>query len=380
MDIAPAQLESLADKEPLVAASMLGTIAETDRGLGQYAKGLDANARELELLRAHRGSDVDVDLAEALLQRGELLNKSERHSEAADVLTEALKLVDGRAGHEKLLGDVLTERGYALANSGRESQAESLYLQAIALFQAKGDALSRAFPLADLGALRYAQGRYAEASNLLSEALSLEMKYLPADNPDLLDAESNSASMIERNDPAAAEVIFRRVLTEDERVLGPDHLETLSAQHDLAHNLYAQRRYQEAAAVALPAAQTASRVWGENLEFTRQAWSLYGITSCLGGDGQAGLKALRRVATQEPADSERQQVTNVQLGTCLIALRRYAQAEPLLLKAVDFLEHERGATSDQTQAGYRALSDLYLQSGRTALAAPYRAKLLAATR
>jgi len=378
MDIAPQQLEGLAAKEPLVAASMLGTIAETDRGLGRYAKGLDANARELELLKAHDGSGLD--LAAALLQRGELLNKSERQREAETVLREALALVERRRGAETQLGNILTELGVALANSGREAQAESMYRRAIDLFESRHDDFSAAFPLADLGTLRYAQGRYSEAADALSHALEIELRYLPPDNPDLLDAESNAAAMIERTNPAAAEAIFRRVLETDQRVLGPDHLETLSAQHDLASNLYAQRRYQEAATMALSAAQTSSRVLGADRELTRQAWALYGISSCLAGDGVVGLKALRQVAAQQQgSDSlERQQMTDVQIGTCLVALRQYSQAEPLLLNAVTGLESERGPAFDHTQQGYRALRDLYLASGRAPRAAQWQAKIVAA--
>jgi tetratricopeptide (TPR) repeat protein len=197
MDIAPEQIEPLAAKEPLVAASMLGTIAETDRGLGRYPQGLDANARELQLLRTHGASGID--LAAALLQRGELLNKSERQHEAQSVLLEALALVEHRRGAEQQLGNVLTELGVALADSGSEAQAEAMYRRAIDTFRALGDQLSGAFPLADLGALRYTQGRYSEASDNLRQALAIEQQYLPADNPDLLDAESNAAAIWKRS-------------------------------------------------------------------------------------------------------------------------------------------------------------------------------------
>ena len=45
---------------------------------------------------------------------------------------------------------------------------------------------------------------------------------------------------------------------------------------------------------------------------------------------------------------------------------RYAEAEPLLLQSVPELEGTRGVKSDRTQSGYRALRDLYANTGRAA--------------
>jgi hypothetical protein len=70
----------------------------------------------------------------------------------------------------------------------------------------------------------------------------------------------------------------------------------------------------------------------------------------------------------------------VRIGTCLVALRRYAEAEPVLLNAVASLESERGAKYENTQAGYQALHDLYAGSGRMDEAGKWQAKLLASSR
>ena len=69
-------------------------------------------------------------------------------------------------------------------------------------------------------------------------------------------------------------------------------------------------------------------------------------------------------------------MTDVQIGTCLVSLQRYAEAEPLLLKSVALLESERGTSFDHTQTGYRAMRDLYAGSGRAAEAAKWQAKML----
>ena len=83
---------------------------------------------------------------------------------------------------------------------------------------------------------------------------------------------------------------------------------------------------------------------------------------------------LRRAGVD--ANNWRTQLTDVKIGICLVALKRYAEAEPLLLRSVQALEAARGASHDHTQAGYRALRDLYAATGRPDLAAEWEHKLL----
>ena len=80
---------------------------------------------------------------------------------------------------------------------------------------------------------------------------------------------------MEQNHRAAeAEPVFRSLLDSYRRILGPEHAETFGAQQGLAHDLMSQGRYQEAADMALPAAQGLSRTAGENDSWTLTAWGL----------------------------------------------------------------------------------------------------------
>ncbi len=95
-----------------------------------------------------------------------------------------------------------------------------------------------------------------------------------------------------------------------------------------------------------------SRTLGDDDSWTLTAWGVYGISACLSGHGDAGRAALRRVAViranQSVENQWRAMSTNVQIGTCLVALRRYGEAEPLLLNAVAALERARGTNNDHT--------------------------------
>jgi hypothetical protein len=122
---------------------------------------------------------------------------------------------------------------------------------------------------------------------------------------------------------------------------------------------------------------------GDEYVFTQAAWNTYGISTCLTGHGEQGLAALHRVEAVRERRSQSLgwalMSVRVHIGTCLVALHRYAEAEPVLLQAVSMLEKDRGTRFERTQTGYRALRDLYAATGKTEQAASWQRKLLPAT-
>lgn len=381
LDASLRDMGDLAAKEPLAAASMLGLAAETDLSLGRFPQGLEANSREIDILRAQQGSILE--LAEALTLRGELMINSAGDREPAVPLHEALALVEHHSGAAKQLAAVLEALAKAAQNQGREGEAEALYKREIEVNRIAGDAVGgkAGFPFAGLGTIRFNQGRYAESTAYIAEALEMEKKYFPPDHPDLLDAQYNYAAVLESNHEAAkAEPIFRSLLASYRRILGPQHSDTFGAQEGLAHDLFTQQRYQEAADEALQAAAGLSGTVGEQSSWTDTAWGVYGISACLSGQGEEGLAALRRAVAlrtkRTGADSWTTMSTNVHVGVCLVNLHRYDEAEPLLLKAVAILEKSRDKNLERTLTGYRALRDLYAQTGRADESAVWQRKML----
>jgi hypothetical protein len=142
-----------------------------------------------------------------------------------------------------------------------------------------------------------------------------------------------------------------------------------------------EKRNQEAADEALAPAQGLARTLGDSDDWTLTAWAVDGSCACLAGHGDAGLGALRRVAAirrkNAVANDWHAAVANVQVGSCPVALQRYAEAEPVLLKSVTALEASRGSPSDRTQAGYLALRDLYANTGRAAESAAWQTQMSA---
>jgi eukaryotic-like serine/threonine-protein kinase len=280
------------------------------------------------------------------------------------------------------LAQALDPLGQAVYYTGHVAEAEAIYLREIDVHRQSGHALGavEAMPFQYLGELRHDQGRDAEALPYFREALRISRKYLPPDHPYLLDAEYDVAASLEYNhQAAAAEPTFRELLASYERILGPGHKDTLMAQQGLAHNLLAQQRYAEAAVVALPAAQGLSRLIGDENSWTEVAWGVYGLAACRSGQGEAGLAVLQRVAIARRktfAESDWHiPSTNVQIGTCLVVLKRYAEAEPLLLDA-----KSKDKWAGRIEAAYEALRDLCAATGRPAEAAEWQSKIIVASR
>jgi tetratricopeptide (TPR) repeat protein len=381
LDASASQIDSLASSEPLVAASMLSLVAETNEGLGRYAEGLTANGRALELLRAQGGSAADI--SSALSTRGELLMLSGRYHDAETPLKEAISLVEHLPGAEKQLALALDDLGAAYQES-REKDSEIMFRRSIEVYRRAGAKLASsaaaADPVANLGVLYYNEGRYADAITAMRQAIEMRRKSLPPDHPDVLDAEYNYAAALEHEGKIqAAEPILRDLLASYTRVLGPKHINTLMTASGVAHNLLRQGRYQEAMTMALPAAQAMSATAGDAHQWTQTAWGVYGVAACLSGHSDDGLAALRKVALERRAGVDatdwRTQITDIQIGECLVALHRYAEAEPMLKSAVKALEAGRGADYVSTQDGYRALRDLYAGLGRTQESVQWQSKL-----
>jgi tetratricopeptide (TPR) repeat protein len=381
LDASMKQMESMASKEPLVTASMLGLIAETDNGLGRDQQGLIANTRALELLRANNAPKSD--LAEALMARGQLLEESGHYKDAEAPLREALSLLENEPGAQEQLAGSLDGLGRSLVNTGREAEGEAVLKRSIEIYKKLGDLRATAIPLANLGVLYGNLGRYAESAEAIRQAAEIQEKFLPADHPDLLGTQFNYASALENNHQfAQAEQVFRKLIAARIRVLGPDHRFTLFSEQALADTLYELHRYSEAAATALPAAQTLDRVAGEDHPYSMAAWAMYGISACLNGEGEAGLAALRKVEkgrrAKYGADDWHVFSTELYMGTCLAAMKRDAEAEPMLKQAVAALEGSRGTSFHRTQAGYQALRDLCVRAGRAPEASQWQAKILPA--
>ena len=130
LDSAAQELDHKLGGEPLVEASILGMIASTDSAMARYPEALAASDRELAILRAHGGSELE--LGRALGTRGALLRELGKWSEALPPLQQAVALL--RPLHAPAdLCPVMDTLGAVLANTNQEKAGEAIYREELAI-------------------------------------------------------------------------------------------------------------------------------------------------------------------------------------------------------------------------------------------------------
>ncbi len=88
------------------------------------------------------------------------------------------------------------------------------------------------------------QGDYAGAAALYRRALEASERVLGPEHPDTLNSVNNLAVLLmSQGDYAGAAPLYRRALEARERVLGPEHPDTLTSVNNLAHLLNIQGDY-----------------------------------------------------------------------------------------------------------------------------------------
>ena len=380
LDSAARQLDQNLGHEPLVEASMLGLIADTNSGLGRYPEALVASERQISLLESHDAAPLDI--ARALIARGSVLNTSGRYADAKPVLSEALNLLRPLQGADGDYAVTLFELARVAHLTGDETQAEKLYREVIVRDRHGDEAMRRKMGdhLQNLSVLLIGQGRYDESAAVSREALAVYRQYWPADYPEALISEAQyGIILMHLHRPAEAEPVFRDVLARDMRVLGPEHSDTLVAQTQLGESLIDLERYPEAVQILRATAESLDKVLGPEHRYTTGTWGDYARASCSGPDPAAGLAAAQRVADIRaktlPAGDWHLAGAQTNIGFCLARLHRYVEAETILRKAAADLEAVRGAGFYTTQFAYKALRDLYLSMGRDAEARAIAGKI-----
>jgi tetratricopeptide (TPR) repeat protein len=93
----------------------------------------------------------------------------------------------------------------------------------------------------------YERGDHVGSESLVRQALAVSERVLGPEHPDTLTSVNNLAVLLaSKGDYTAAEPLHRRVLTARERVLGPEHPDTLQSMNNLAVTLFEQGKFADA--------------------------------------------------------------------------------------------------------------------------------------
>lgn len=381
LDAAANSLDQSLGKEPLVEASMLGVLVDTNTALGRFDQGLASSDRQLALLEQHDAGDLEF--ARALISRGELLRAYGRYADGIPILRRAVALLGPLSGVDADRAAAFDELAMSLANRAGEKEAEVLFRRSIDLWDhvSGADRVGIVAAIQNLAVLLGNEGRYEESATLAEQAVRILDQYVPVDHPDRIHPEQTRAmALLNLHRPAEAEPLLRDILARSARAFGPSHPDTVVAQVQLGETLRDLKRDAEAREVLRPAADALDRIQGPESRYSTGAWSDYAIAACSDGQHAAeGLEITQRIAVIRGRSLARGDwhlaASQANIGLCLVRMHRYGEAKPRLVNAAADLEASRGKGFYATQLAFQALRELYVSTGRQSDADRLAAKI-----
>ena len=183
--------------------------------------------------------------------------------------------------------------------------------------------------------------------------------------------------------PEAQQQLERTVAIQ-RRVLGEEHLETLTTMHDLTELYLDQGKYGQAEPLISKVFNLRKRLLGERHPDTlRSMTTLAGLYASQGKYLQAEPMMTRVLELSRSALGEGNPQTLVSmedLGSLYLEQGRYGQAEPVLTKVLQLRQRVLGEEHPQTLISMNSIAVLYLKEGKYAQAEPLFAQFLRISR
>jgi CHAT domain-containing protein/tetratricopeptide (TPR) repeat protein len=229
----------------------------------------------------------------------------------------------------------------------------------------------------------HGQGKYAEAGTLAEQVLAARERVLGPEHPDTLISANNLALAYQAQGRYGdAESLYRRALEACERVLGQEHPDTLESMNNLAFLYHAQGRHGEAEPLFKRSLAARERVLGpehpdtlisvSNLSELYRAQGRYGEAEPL---GRRALSGRERVFGPEDPDTL---ISVNNLAALYAAQERYGEAEPLFWRVLAAFDRLLGREHPNTLICANNLAALYEMQGRYGEAEPLYRRALAA--
>jgi len=304
---------------------------------GKFAQAEAIQGRTLEIRRRVLGPEHP----ETLSSMNNLANayaSESRYPEAEALYAKILEIQRRVLGseHPQTL-DSMNNLANVYNYQGKYARAEALHSQTLeikrhVLGSTNDDTLDSMNNLADV---YHAEGKYAQAEALDRETLEIKRRVLGNDHPATLISMINLAEAYAAEGKyAQAEDLFDRTLAVSRRVLGPEHPNTLYVVSDFASLYQRQGKY----ALAERWAVRALAGYRHSLGPDAAATLVSAADLALAYLSQGRFSKSEPLARETLAIERERQPDNWQrfrseslLGASLSGLKKYAQAEPLLI-------------------------------------------------
>jgi serine/threonine protein kinase/tetratricopeptide (TPR) repeat protein len=323
--------------EPEVRATLMDTMGSVYDDLGLYDQAEGLLRESLEIRKRVLGNE-NPDVAASLHDLAKVLYRKNNYDEAEGRYREALAMRRKVLGNEHPdVAETLNFLALVIDEKGDYDGAETLLREALAMRRKLfgNEHPDVAMTLNGLAGVLDDKGDYAAAEGLDRDALGMLRRVVGNEHPDvpytlniLGEVSSHEGKFAE------AEKAFRESLEIGRKILPPDHIYIFTALVGLGHALAAQ---------------------GEDLE----------AEPMLRGGIEIGRKIL-------PKDASDLIEAESALGGCLTRLRKFDEAESLLLESYPILMAKRSAGA-ATREARQHLVDLYTSWGKLEKAREYAA-------
>jgi serine/threonine protein kinase/lipopolysaccharide biosynthesis regulator YciM len=411
------RLDTALVTQPEVASALRRTLAGTYRGLGEWAhaeKILRASADK------NRASGRRQDLALDLGDLGNVLRDEGKYDEALAAEREAIDIGRGSgvaperiANFQFVLAETLRQRGEYDAAQQLASQVLDERMKMVGPDSGELGPHQR-----QLGTIAAAKGDFALAERLYQQSLETERRHRGPRHPRTVGVLNDLGAMyIEKGEFEKALATYQEITSIQRETLGNAHPELASSLENLANVQYRMKRYPEATGQLEEVLTIRKQAFGEeSMPVARTTFNLGMVYTTVGDLAKAdqtlpdGVARLRRALGSEHPDlvaalrgvsalreaqgrlpeaeaTARESVTlalktigpdhlgtatsHQRLGRLLLARKKYAEAEPQLLRVRAIRETSLGASARPTQDAVADLVKLYSAWGQ-----PGKAKAL----
>jgi tetratricopeptide (TPR) repeat protein len=256
-------------------------------------------------------------------------------------------------------------------NQGKYSEAEPLYLDALAMRKRlfTGDHPDVAQSLNNLGSLYKSQGKYGEAEPLYLNALEMRKRLFTGDHPDVANSLNNLAGLYyNQGKYSEAELLYLEALEMRRRLFTSDHHDVATSLNNLALLYHNQGRYSEAEPLYLEALEMRKRLFtGDHSYVASILNNLAGFYDSQGRYSEAEplyLEALEM--TKRLFTGDHPYVASIlnNLASLYDSQGRYNEAEPLYLDALEMTKRLFTGDHPDIADSLNNLASLYYIQGR----------------
>jgi len=361
-------------------ADTLTQLSRVLTGRGEYAEA-EPLIREALAIRRQAFGDRTPESARSLEDLGLNLFDQGNIEGALPLLEDSVAILRESYGDlHPDLAKAINNLGFVLESNGNLEEAETLYKESLAM---KREMLEDGHPeiaagINNVAYVLYTQGDYAAAEPMYRELIDMERARLGYAHPEVAASMSTLAYLLyDKGDRPGALRIARDALAIRRAALGSKHPDIASSLNTIAMWATEEGSLVEAESMLRESVVMNTELLGAT--HPRTAWASALLARVLSRGGSAAeartvaASAHEALATALTEDHWRTAVAASAEGEALVALERYADAEPLLVNSYAVLSQDPSATAIFVNDTAEALAAVYRGLNDPAKAAQYLA-------